>query len=302
LLGQGCSVKILALIVTFNPDIAQLANLIQAVYPQVAAVAVFDNASDKPVTIPSLDNLHLVRNPTNVGLASTYNQGIDLARAMNATHLLIFDQDSCPASDMVAQLLEVMTCPEVLANGPVAAVGPMYQDVKGQYAPPFVALRGLRLRRIPCAEGECVEVDHLISSGSLISMEALDQVGRFQDDLFIDYVDTEWCWRARRKGFRLLGVGAAKMQHSLGEAQFVVLGRPRPLHSPFRLYYQMRNQWWMILQPGTGWRWRAMDVVRSMKIFLAFSIYAPNKKQNVLHMLRGIADAFRGRMGKLNSD
>src|SRR5690606_36905073 len=108
------------------------------------------------------------------------------------------------------------------------------------------------LKRVDCNEDECVDVDHLISSGCLISLDAIEKIGTFEESLFIDYVDTEWCWRARRKGFRLLGVGSAHMKHNLGDDEFIAFGQPRTLHAPFRLYYQMRNRYWMTLQPWVG--------------------------------------------------
>ncbi|MFX8766500.1 glycosyltransferase family 2 protein, partial [Acinetobacter baumannii] len=42
----------------------------------------------------------------------------------------------------------------------------------------------------------------LISSGSLISVEALKAVGLMRDYYFIDYVDTEWCLRAEYLGYK----------------------------------------------------------------------------------------------------
>src|SRR5690606_31053590 len=100
----------------------------------------------------------------------------------------------------------------------VAVAGPRYTDVKGQKLSPFVCINGFHLERVPCADGEVVEIDHLISSGSLIDMRAIDFVGNFVDELFIDGVDTEWCLRVRHHGLLILGVGRAAMQHNIGDA------------------------------------------------------------------------------------
>ncbi|WP_049765488.1 glycosyltransferase family 2 protein [Cellvibrio japonicus] len=291
--------KILAVVVTFNPNPAVLETLLNALQPQVDFIVVIDNNSSSEVQLPNIHNLMFITNSQNQGVAYAYNQGIALAQQQDASHVLLFDQDSCPAPDMVKHLKNAFIKYD---NHQLAAVGPKYTDIKGQEKSPFVALRGLGLTRVECADNQQVDVDHLISSGCLLSRKAIEQIGLFEDQLFIDYVDTEWCWRAKRKGFRLLGVGAAKMQHDLGDTHFMAFGKPRVLHASFRLYYQMRNQWWMILQPWVGWRWRVMDIIRSIKIFAAISIYAPHRFEYIRHMSKGIYDAFRSNMGKLKTD
>ena len=286
---------IVAVVVTFNPDADILNSLMDTLHPQVDHILVIDNASDTPVQLPALEKVSLVTNSVNKGLGYAYNLGREQARAFSASHLLLFDQDSCPAPDMVSQLKNALLC---AGDSPVAAVGPRYSDVKGQYTSPFVVLSGITLKRVDCADGELVEVDHLISSGCLIALDAWEDVGPFEEQLFIDYVDTEWCWRARRKGYRLLGAGSARMVHNLGDDEFMAFGKPRVLHAPFRLYYQMRNRCWMILQPGVGWRWRVMDSLRSIKIFLAIALFSPNRWQRIKYMSKGIVDGLCAKMGR----
>lgn len=293
--------SILAVIVTYYPDVSAVERLISQLEKQVDWIVLIDNATPGfNIHLPekSAIKTEVIANPENLGLAAAYNQGIKLARARDATHIILFDQDSFPADNMVRDLAHYMSQYNV-KHLQVAAAGPKYSDVKGQSISPFVRLSGLRLERIDCDEENIVDVDHLISSGCLIDLRAIDQIGEFTDSLFIDYVDTEWCWRARRNQLRLLGVGAAKMHHNLGEAHFMAFGKPRVLHPPFRLYYQIRNQWWMILQPWVGWRWRAADIIRSAKIFLAIAIFAPERRKRISYMCKGFFHALLSRMNKL---
>lgn len=289
--------KIIAIIVTYNPDLYSLNKLIKVLRPQVSDLLIIDNASTNLHINLIEEKFHFIQLPLNAGLATGYNNGIQFAKFLGATHVILFDQDSLPNADMIETLVgAVGYAYENIAR--VAAVGPNYEDIKGSYRSPFVRLSGISLKRVRC-ERECIEVDHLISSGCLIVLDAFNEIGGFTDRLFIDYVDTEWCWRARRKGYRLLGVCKAKMKHNLGEAYFDFLGKKVIVHSPFRLYYQMRNQWWFILQPWIGWQWRLMDIIRSFKIFIALGVFAPNRRKNIYFMCRGVLDALRGRMGKL---
>jgi len=68
--------------------------------------------------------------------------------------------------------------------------------------------------------GELLETDFMISSGALIPMQVLDQVGDMNESFFIDHVDTEWILRAKWQGFRSFGVCDAIMEHSLGTETF----------------------------------------------------------------------------------
>ena len=107
-----------------------------------------------------------------------------------------------------------------------------------------------------------MEVDHLSSSGCLIAMDALAEVGGMEDRLFIDYVDTEWCLRAIYKGYSLFGVGSACMQHDLGDAFVNLFSRTVPVHSSLRYYYLIRNGLWLLRQPWVSSAWKIMDTRR----------------------------------------
>lgn len=294
---------VFGVIVTYHPSASALSSLVESLAGQVEALVIVDNASpDFPggELEAKYDNLRIIRNCENVGLASAYNQGIAEAKAHHASHLILFDQDSLPAPNMVERLVR-----ELLQRNEdtfrVAAAGPKYVDIKGQQLSPFVRIKGFHLERVTCADNEVVDVDHLISSGTLIDMRALDSVGNFVDELFIDAVDTEWCLRARSHGLRIIGVGSAAMQHNIGDAYLVLMGKQLPLHSPMRLYYQFRNQIWLIKQPWVGWRWRVIDSIRCIKLFIVFAIFAPNKLTNLSFMIKGGVDGFFSRMGRMRT-
>lgn len=291
--------NIIAVIVTYHPDVTQLLRLIEMAAGQVNQVLVIDNATPGFTSSAfPLSKVHVQVNNQNLGVAAAYNQGIEFARNLGASHILLFDQDSCPSLTMVEELVAAWNQREQQGFR-IAAAGPNYTDAKGRYQSPFVKIQGFKLVRVPCEQGEIVEVDHLISSGCLISMEALKEVGAFEEQLFIDYVDTEWCLRARHHGYALLGVGSADMEHDLGESYLTVFNRRIPSHSPLRHYYLIRNGCWLISRPWVSWRWRVIDVVRLFKIFIVFSLFSVDRYQHFRMMLKGLFHAVRAKMGKL---
>jgi len=230
-----------AVIVTYQPTLDVLDKLIGALSSQVARIVVVDNGShaDMDAWRASLEvtNVELLKLGENKGIATAHNVGIDWARKQGAQFVLLMDQDSLPAPNMVELLHTAIS-----ANPLAAAAGPRYFDQRKNNPPPFIRFNGLSMERCACHTLDTVvPVDYVISSGCLIPMAVLDKVGGMRDDLFIDYVDIEWGLRARHFGFQSYGVCAAHMQHSLGDAPMNFFGRQIPLHSPLRHYYFFRN-------------------------------------------------------------
>lgn len=293
--------NLVAIIVTFNPDTEVLNTLLKALESQVAHIVIVDNGS----TVETVGIIRrmitadgtIIEKGFNSGISEAINTGLIEANKLCASHVVFFDQDSLPASNMVEQLLAVMSQKSDMGIK-VAAVGPKYSDIKGDHASPFVKLVGQKLTRVPCGDNETVAVDALITSGSLISMDALGDVGNMEQKLFIDYVDTEWCLRATNKGYSLFGVGAAKMQHDLGDEFAHIFGRTIPVHSALRNYYLIRNGVWMLSHPAVPWAWKAMDFIRLVQIYIVLSLFVGTKLNNWKMMTKGLWHAVSGRMGK----
>lgn len=294
-----------AVIVSYLPDLVKLANLLDAVVPQVQGVVVVDNGSPDtvlawlqsrqlPVThrvVPLADNL---------GIARAQNYGIRVAREAGADHVILFDQDSAPASNMVTLLLT--TAQRQAARGiKVAGVGPNYLDSRQGNPPPFIKVSGLRVQRQLCTTPDAVvEVDYLIASGCLIPMSTIDEVGGMRDDFFIDYVDIEWGLRAKTLGFQSFGVCGAMMAHDLGDEPIEFLGKRYPLHSPLRHYYHFRNATWMYRQGWLPVQWRLADGWRLVLKFGFYTLFAKPRFRHLGMMVKGVLHGLIGRMERLD--
>jgi rhamnosyltransferase len=291
-----------AVIVSYNPDLARLAMAINLVQAQVDKLVVVDNGSSNKGGVALLlaeNGGEIIQNNDNLGVAGALNQGILAARDNGARFVLLLDQDSLPDETMV-QVLKSAFEDHVNRGHAVAAVGPSYEDVKGQAKSPFVRRAGLMLERIDCPVDEIVEVDHLITSGCLISLDAIETIGLMEEALFIDYIDTEWCMRAKSKGYDLYGVGAAKMEHDLGEKNVWFMGRQLPVHSPFRYYYAIRNGVWLLCRPWVDFRWRLLDIRRLFLIYVVYSLFVGQRFKNWKMLTRGVWHGIIGKMGKLD--
>jgi rhamnosyltransferase len=90
------------------------------------------------------------------------------------------------------------------------------------------------------------EVVHAITSGSIINTTICKRLNGFEEKLFIDDVDFEYCYRCVIAGYKIIQLSNIYLNHSLGTQReagyFSVLGKSgRSIHSPFRIYYMVRN-------------------------------------------------------------
>ena len=296
--------SVVAVIVSYQPQLEGLVALVDALVRQVDSVVVVDNGSKWHfggwLEKYGAHRVHGIFLGSNTGVAAAQNVGIDWARRQGACYVVLFDQDSLPAPDMVRCLIEAVHAKQA-AGGKVAAAGPRYLDERQDNPPPFIRVQGLTLLRQACdTSNSVVEVDYLISSGCLIPMSTLDAVGVMREDLFIDYVDIEWGLRARHKGFQSLGVCSARMQHSLGDSPIKFFGKNIPLHSPVRHYYHFRNAVLLYAEPWVPLNWKMVDGWRLCLKYVFYSLFAVPRKAHWRMMTRGVWHALVGKAGKFD--
>lgn len=288
-----------AVVVSHYPALELLATLLSALEAQVGRVVVVDNATPGSA-VRELCEVHhhveLLPLPENLGVAAALNAGIAHARAMpRISHVLLMDQDSVPEAGMVTALKAALA--RLSTDAKAAAVGPRFWDPREDADAPFVRIRFPFNHRLRCA-GDCdaVACDFLITSGSLIPLAVLDEVGGMDDELFIDNVDLEWCFRAVDKGYALFGVCGARMRHHHGTERHRVPGLPRGIvvHQPRRLFYMMRNRVLLYRRAYTPKHWIAQDVPRVLVKLLLFSVLIGPRWRNLRAMLAGLRAGLRG--------
>ncbi len=295
--------QVCAIVVSFFPDVVTLRRLFTATLPQVDALVIVDNGTsdatfDGFCTHVGSDKVVILKQSRNIGLAAAFNRGIAWARENGFSHVLLLDQDSEPAQGMVGALIEAFAAAS--AGRKIAAVGPRFHDAREDRYAPFVRI-GFPVNRKMFSPGKdgLVDCDFLISSGSLIPLAALDDIGAMDEGLFIDNVDLEWSFRALAKGYALIGVCTTTMHHRLGKSR-----RRLPfglghivVHDPIRLYYIMRNRLLLYGLQHTPAVWIAQDVPRVAVKFLLFSALVPPRLRNIRFMLTGLRDGLHGRSG-----
>lgn len=294
--------QILAVAVTYNPDIALLVRVLRSVASQVQGIVLVDNGSGNADDIRRLaleSQAQIIDNNSNLGIAAAQNQGLALARGSGFTHILLLDQDTVLAPGVVADLAANLEALE-REHGRVAAIGPAYYELNSQKQTRAYRARGARLSRLSLKdETRPLASDFIIASGSLIPLSVLEKVGAFKEDLFIDLVDVEWCFRAHEAGYKSYLSPTASVEHRLGNGTVRIGSRQVAVHVPIRNYYWVRNALWLARQPYTPLAWRLYFVSRSLAFLATYTTLADKRALRLQLIARGIRDSLRGRLGPL---
>lgn len=292
---------IVAIIVTFHPERDLLEALLAHLAPQITHGLIVNNDSALPFSEDELIQFgfgvtHL---GSNRGIAEAFNIGIQQAIALNATKVILFDQDSTPDKNMVEAMLSAFS--ELNAKGiRVGAVGPVQVDRKTNERTPFVVPSEKWGNYQTPTAGEMIEVDHLISSGCMIPVSVLQELGPMLSELFIDGVDFEWSWRCRAGGYRLFAIGDACMMHSIGHDSIRIGRRRLHLHSPTRQYYIFRNLLYLKKRmPHAPTPWKRQCMKALLLRFAFFCVFTETRMKYLKYIARGVLDGWRGTLGPM---
>lgn len=235
----------------------------------------------------------VIHNRRNVGLGPALNFGIDEARRQGALQVVLFDQDSTPSPEFVRDMLSRLDA-AVAAHGPRCCVGPTHVDDQARPA----ASSANDTASAPAAHGTPLQqVSCLPTSGMVFQLDALQPDDRFADDLFLDLVDFEWCWRLGRDGWRFLRATDLRMFHRLGEAERRFIGLTFHVPAPYRHYFQVRDTLRLALRsyvPAYA-KLRLLGVLPLKAV--VYPLILDHGLERLKWMLRGALDSVRGVQG-----
>ncbi len=289
--------KIAAVVVLYYPDHTLLQKLIEAVKPSADTIILVDNTPASNVATGDQADLDekiiRISNGENLGVAEAHNQGIRTALDQGCDYLLILDQDSIPSTDLVARQLAALDQIDTAKRDRVAAIAPCFYDRRYDYAGSFMLIDRLIPRKLVCDGSATVHfVDYAISSGLLLNLTVIEKIGYMNSDLFIDYVDIEWCLRARARGYYVLAAFEATIRHELGDTIKTFLGGKVqiPLRSPERTYYMVRNAILLYRMKHIPLKWKLYDCMRLNMRINGYLMLNSARGRHLQAVIAGIRD------------
>ena len=301
-----------AVLVSYHPD-ADLPRRVAAVTAQTGGVVIVDNGSGEAVLAMLRElaeanrAIDVIANPANLGVARALNLGAERAAARGFAWLLLLDQDSEVAPDLVSRLFAVRAAYPDPARLAILGAG----FVEPAREPRMTASTAANPQAPVAAPVESAppwqEVETVITSGSLLSVTTYRRIGAFRDELFIDYVDTDYCRRARAAGYAVATTRRPLMTHAIGAPaahRWLWLEKWTSNHSADRQYYIARNDTVMLREGGRypHGTWALKSLARRLRSAKRILLYEKAKALKLAALGAGWWDGLRGRLGPRRPD
>ena len=293
------SVKnIASVIVTYKPDPNKFSKALKSQKLNFDKILIINNSPEFSLDSFKSSQVTIINNPDNIGLAAALNIGALEAKKIGFKMVALFDQDTELPSNFSQKMLHyINNHPE---DKPIAVYSPVYHNQVNNETAMHINFKPFRLIRADVSEAEDYAYPYyVITSGSMIPIKVLDNVGLMREELFIDFVDIEWCLRARKKGYEILAINHVLINHHLGDYAVHFMGHRYPIHSPLRIYYYFRNAIYLYRLREIEHNWRIVDAVRNLFRFLFYMLLVKNRLTYLKYIIKGYYHGYIKKMGKL---
>ncbi|NQV68509.1 MAG: glycosyltransferase family 2 protein [Pseudohongiella sp.] len=292
--GRSCAV-----VVTYKPEITPLLKLLRQLNKETDFIVIDNGTPGSASLVESITVydrcLKLIRLHDNEGLAKALNRGIAWAVENNYDYVFLFDQDSSLCDLFISRMLSAYVDADQYSKRGLAALGPRVINPQTMRQTPFKLFNRffLRSNRTFANSKNYFVADFLITSGSLIVLKYIDEIGAMKESYFIDNVDLEWCFRAKSKGFDIVGTDEAVLYHAIGERSMNPLVRAGIMaqHNPSRTYYSSRNRVHLYRVAYSPWGWKLRDIVRFTLKATWLLVSSHDRKLYWHNICSGIRDA-----------
>lgn len=220
--------KILAVVITYNPEIELLIKDIESFYQNVDKTLIWDNSEEivssiiRRKVINKFDNIIFLGDGFNKGISHGLNIGWKYAVEHNFDFLLTMDDDSVFV-DFKTYKKRVLN--RIKQTGVLALYGPLTNNV------------------MP-TEDSFSKKHHLITSGMLVPIHLLNKAGGYCNNFLVDGIDIELCIRLRKLGYDSFMDNKSRLIQKYGNPiSRKILGftLQSANYSPTRLYEIFRN-------------------------------------------------------------
>ena len=292
---KNSNVNIYSVVICYHPDVKILFDICRILVQDGSKVILVDNTeisglkeNDIPV------GCQLLRVGYNSGIAAAQNRGASAAISDGADILVFFDQDSQVSPGLILSLVSFLVPGQPTIVAPVCV-----DDVSGEI---FAAVN-LNNLGAPCSVGMTCDlepylVDIVLSSGNAMSTTAYNLIGPFDEDLFIDHVDTEWCLRCRSKEVPIYLCPSVKMSHRVGAKPISIGPFMNVLvHHHDRCYYQIRNTLLIMRKSYVPCLFALKELISISISRLLLLFFVDHKVKYFFSYVEGVIDGIFGVVG-----
>lgn len=286
--------KVAAVIVSYNIG-EKIYKCYDSIKNQVDCTIIVDNGSNES-TVNELKKIEkniktkVIYLSNNKGIAIALNEGIKEAINLGYTWVITLDNDSKATENMVSIMKEAYDNLGEDDKKQIVSLAPRYIQ-EGEY---FKTLKeyGISYESL------------VITSGNLVKTSIFEEIGFFNEEYFIDYVDNEFCLRILEANKKIIQVKEAVLEHNLGDLKIKkIFGKTikSTNHSAIRRYYLTRNSM------DVYYRYKKLNVRHInntkrvlLKFIIQILLVEDEKFNKVKHMYWGYKDYKNRKFGEFN--
>lgn len=291
--------RVAAIMVTYNPE-EDLVDNVKSIVQSASKLIIIDNGSGAASLeylreVEAIPSVKVVYNGMNKGLGTALNQGIlcyiEDKQYEEIDWIATFDQDSKISENFFTNML-------------VAYDSLTDQQKVAILAPNWVDENLLHEETIETPGASAItEPKTVITSGSLIKKSVFKNIGLFIEEYFIDFLDIEFCLRARKNGFKIIMVQNVSMVHNLGNTKRHNLLGSKVMatnHNYIRRYYITRNR---ILTYRKYFKeekdWFKEDLTATLKETIIVLLFEKDRLRKLTSMIKGSIHGILGKKGPM---
>ena len=228
-------VKYAACVTLYNPDMGVVDN-IKTYANGVERIYVIDNSEEQQCDVENdikqIENVQYYKMNGNKGVSFALNLALKCAIKDGYDYLLTMDQDTRFYPGQINRFIDKIN--QYIVSGNYKRVGIFAADTSSQ-------------------DNKHNKNDELVSlvltSGNFINTKIINDIGGFDDRLFIDWIDQDICYRLKKVGYKIILFREIGIKHNLGERQKVKMGCvcfEITVHNVVRYYYMTRNKFYVL--------------------------------------------------------
>jgi len=261
------------------------------------SILLIENSSDKSIIRKirtQFPNLAIFENEKNLGYAGGNNVGIQKAIASGADYIFLLNNDVTLEKDVLKKCISAMEkSPGCAACQPIIVTFENEERIWSAgtqlyFGYPRLFLKGTKLQK----NGIKTSPFGLVGCAILFRRSALQQIGFFDESLFLLHEETDWCIRAKQMNFSLLIISNAIVYHKIS----TTIG----MFSKIYLYYIGRN-WLLVGKKNFSFFSYLYILLTEFLIRFPYYLYHITKKGQIRMIkfyLKGIFDGILGISGE----
>lgn len=278
--------KLIGVVIAYNPNITELSHNIQTYIHHLDQLIIVLNSEVDVTNILSNSKIEIIKNTENLGIAKPLNQAAQYAIENRYNWLLTMDQDSYFIDDL---FFNTFNCSE---KSDIAIFSPIHVSNK----------------EINFSKPEkTIYVNYTMTSGNLLNLSIWQELNGFCEKLFIDEVDTEFCFKCIVNNYKIAIFSNIPLIHNLGTLEYKInipfLNRKLMfnIHSANRYYYISRNSFYLfkiyVLK---------LPIISINRFYYGFIkknfltlIFSQNRREIITNIIKGIGHFIIGRYGSI---